>query len=137
VVSIGIVAGAAAAGYWIRLETVNRAIVAGLVLGPLVAALAQIHTLGIAVIVLAGIGCCGGLFVVPLNALLQERGHELTGAGRALAVQNFFENLAMLVFVGLYTVSAARGTPPSSTAWHFGLLILASIGVLAAWRRRT
>ena len=48
------------------------------------------------------IGICGGFFIVPLNALLQERGHETIGAGNALAVQNFAENIAMLVFVGGY-----------------------------------
>ena len=48
------------------------------------------------------IGACAGFFVVPMNALLQHRGHVLMGAGHSIAVQNFNENIGILVMVGLY-----------------------------------
>lgn len=136
-VSVGIVAGAAAAGALIRIENANRALVAGLLLGPLVGSMALIGSMPAAIAALVGIGACGGLFVVPLNALLQERGHETVGAGRALAVQNFCENLMMLGFVGLYGVAVARGFTPNALAAGFGALLLAGIGALALTRLRT
>ncbi|HSQ05870.1 MAG TPA: lysophospholipid transporter LplT [Burkholderiales bacterium] len=134
VVSIGIVAGATAAGIWVKLETVNRALVAGLLMGPLVLALSHATTLTAAVLWLGVIGFCGGFFVVPLNALLQDRGHAMIGAGRALAVQNFFENGTMLLFVGLYSIATTYAVPAVPTAFGFGIVILVCIGLVAASR---
>ena len=136
-VSVGIVAGAAAAGALVRLESVHRALYAGLLLGPLVATMSFITGMHGAIAALVGIGACGGLFVVPLNALLQERGHETVGAGRALAVQNFCENLMMLSFVGLYGVAVTQGLKPDTLAGYFGALLFVCIGALALTRRRT
>jgi LPLT family lysophospholipid transporter-like MFS transporter len=134
VVSIGIVIGAALAGLLIKLENVNRALLGGLLLGPLVLLFAQQTTLIPAALLLAAIGAAGGLFVVPLNALLQERGHRSVGAGNALAVQNLWENLAMLAFVGIYAL--AGGLPVVQTAMGFGVLVLAGLGLLALTRLR-
>ena len=133
--SVGIVIGATAAGLWVSLGKVNRALFGGLLLGPLVMALAGVHGLGAAYGLMAAVGACGGFFVVPLNALLQERGHETVGAGQALAVQNFIENLAMLLFVGLYSAASGGGLPVNVSAAAFGLLILACLLALAAGRR--
>jgi LPLT family lysophospholipid transporter-like MFS transporter len=80
------------------------------------------------------IGACGGSFVVPLNALLQERGHMTIGAGNALAVQNFAENIAMLFFVGGYSWATAMGMPITMVMLGFGLVLLLFIGTLAAFR---
>jgi LPLT family lysophospholipid transporter-like MFS transporter len=57
------------------------------------------------------IGILGGFFVVPLNALLQERGKQTVGAGNAIAVQNLGENLAMLLMLGLYSLAVKVGVP--------------------------
>lgn len=133
VVSIGIVAGAAMAGMWISLANVNRALIGGLLLGPVILALAFVTDLTAAMICMAAIGVCGGLFVVPLNALLQEQGHNTIGAGNALAVQNFFENIAMLVFVGAYSLAALTISVLFTVA-AFGLVLLLAIAVLAVFR---
>jgi LPLT family lysophospholipid transporter-like MFS transporter len=133
-VSIGIVLGAAGAGLWISLAKVNRALIGGLLLGPVILALASVHDLTLAAALMVAIGICGGLFVVPLNALLQERGHETIGAGNALAVQNFAENIAMLSFVGAYSWAAAAGVPIATTIIGFGSMLLAIIGGLAVFR---
>ncbi|HMC13141.1 MAG TPA: lysophospholipid transporter LplT, partial [Gallionellaceae bacterium] len=133
-VSIGIVLGAGAAGMWISLGNVNRALIGGLLLGPFVLALGFLHNLTPAAVLMVAIGICGGLFVVPLNALLQARGHETIGAGHALAVQNFAENISMLVFVGMYSVVIAIGIPVAMVSIGFGLILLVLIGVLAAYR---
>ena len=135
-VSIGIVLGAAAAGAWITLTNVNRALIGGLLLGPVVLALALVHSLSLAYLLMIAIGICGGLFVVPLNALLQERGHESIGAGHALAVQNFFENLSMLLFVGGYSLAEGAGVGIGASVTGFGLLLLLAIGALAVLRLR-
>jgi LPLT family lysophospholipid transporter-like MFS transporter len=135
-VSIGIVLGAAAAGLWISLANVNRALIGGLLLGPVILALAFVHTLSMAYVLMAAIGLCGGLFVVPLNALLQERGHESIGAGNALAVQNFAENIAMLVFVGGYSAATKAGAPVGASVAGFGLLLLLLVGALVRFRLR-
>jgi LPLT family lysophospholipid transporter-like MFS transporter len=135
-VSIGIVLGAVVAGLWISLANVNRALIGGLLLGPVILMLAFVHDLTLAYLLMAAIGLCGGLFVVPLNALLQERGHESIGAGNALAVQNFAENIAMLVFVGVYSSTAAGGASVNVSAAVFGTLMLLVVGGLTALRKR-
>jgi len=134
--SIGIVFGALAAGGFITLASVNRALPGGLLLGPLVVALAWSPAMIPAAILLVLIGACGGIFAVPLNALLQERGHQSTGAGHAVAAQNLFENLSMLLFVGLYAgMEASRMTAVTSVA-VFGILLCAGLLVLTIWRLR-
>ncbi len=135
-VSIGIVLGAVGAGLWISLVNVNRALLGGLLLGPVILALAFVHDLTLAATLMVAIGICGGSFVVPLNALLQERGHETIGAGNALAVQNFAENIAMLLFVGVYSMAVAAGVPVPTIVIAFGLLLLVFIGALALLRLR-
>lgn len=134
-VSIGIVGGALLAGLWVTLGTVNRALIGGFLLGPLVMALALIGNLWLAVIVLVALGAAGGLFVVPMNALLQERGHETIGAGRALAVQNFWENTAMASFVGLYVLLTQIGLPIQASLFLFGAFLVLAVGWVA-WLRR-
>lgn len=133
-VSIGIVLGAVGAGLWISLAKVNRALIGGLLLGVVIFALAFVNNLGVAYAVMIAIGICGGSFVVPLNALLQERGHETIGAGNALAVQNFAENITMLLFVGGYSLATGAGVSISLTIVGFGLLLLVVIGALS-WMR--
>jgi LPLT family lysophospholipid transporter-like MFS transporter len=133
-VSIGIVLGAGAAGIWITLAKVNRALIGGLLLGPLIFGLAFVHDLTTAVILMIAIGMSGGFFIVPLNALLQERGHETIGAGNALAVQNFVENIAMLLFVGGYTWAIEENISVSIIIIGFGLVLLAVISLLAFFR---
>lgn len=134
VVSLGIVLGAILAGLLVRLENVNRALLGGLLLGPLVMFFAIQESLVPAALLLAGIGIAGGFFVVPLNALLQERGHQSIGAGRALAVQNLWENLAMLLFVGIYAL--LESLPVVNVALAYGLVVLTGIAALA-WSRRS
>lgn len=135
-VSVGIVLGAVGAGLWVTLANVNRALLGGLLLGPVILALASVHDLTLAAALMVAIGICGGSFVVPLNALLQERGHETIGAGNALAVQNFSENTAMLLFVGGYSWAAAAGVSITMTVIGFGLILLVVIGALALFRLR-
>jgi MFS transporter, LPLT family, lysophospholipid transporter len=88
-------------------------------------------------VVMVLVGSCGGFFVVPLNALLQERGREIVGPGNAIAVQNLAENAAMLVMIGLYTIAVRAGAPVVGTAGVFGAALAAAIGALWLYRVRT
>lgn len=135
-VSIGIVLGAVGAGLWVSLENVNRALFGGLLLGPAVLVLAFVHTFSLAIVLMIVIGICGGWFVVPLNALLQKCGHETIGAGNALAVQNFSENIAMLVFVGGYSLAMSIGISVTKIVIGFGAVLMCAIFAIAAIRMR-
>ncbi len=126
VLSIGIVLGAAAAGIWISLKTTGRALIGGLLLGPFIFVMAAVSDIGIAVLVMVLVGFCGGWFLVPLNALLQETGHLSVGSGKALAVQNFCENLAMLLFLGAYSFANNR-LPVMQSVRGFGIVIVMSM----------
>lgn len=133
-VAVGIALGAGLASVWIDLKTVNRALLPGLLLGPVIMLLTQTHSLIQTALLLVVTGLCGGLFVVPLNALLQERGHETVGAGHAVAIQNLFENLAMLAMIGLYTLSIEWGLDAARAGLCFGGLILLGLAPVAAAR---
>lgn len=136
VVAIGIAVGAAAAARWITLDTANRALPAGLMIGVLIMAFAHLSSLGASYALLVLIGACGGFYVVPLNALLQERGHETVGAGHAIAVQNFCENLIMLLMLGFYILLARAGLSVVEAATGFGAAVLIGIAGLAWLRLR-
>ena len=135
VVAVGIVIGAGLAGKYVTLDKAERALPAGVLIGVAVCVLAFTTHLPMAYTIMVVIGACGGFFVVPLNALLQERGHRTVGTGHAIAVQNLAENAAMLVMVGLYTLAVRAGAPITSLAAGFGAALALSIGTLWLHRR--
>lgn len=137
VMAIGIVLGAVLAGRFVRLSQVERALPAGVALGLLLCAMAATHRLPPALALMALLGACGGFFVVPLNALLQERGHLTVGAGHAIAVQNLAENGAMLLMIGAYGLMARSRMPVGTVATGFGLALATAIAALAIVRWRT
>jgi hypothetical protein len=82
------------------------------------------------------IGILAGLFVVPMNALLQHRGHVLMGAGHSIAVQNFNENIGILVMVGVYALMLRAGIGINVAIVMFGVFVSAAM-VLVMIRHRT
>ena len=110
--------------------------IAGMLIGALIMALMQVNSLPPAVLLLVLIGFCGGFYVVPLNALLQTRGHESVGTGHAIAVQNFFENTMMLLLVGLYALLIGAGIDIVSVASLIGGLVLLSVTAIGILRWR-
>ncbi|WP_293791707.1 lysophospholipid transporter LplT [uncultured Pantoea sp.] len=134
-VAIGIVMGAAAAAKLVTLQTVRRCMPAGVLIGVMVVVFALQTSLLNAYLVLMLIGALGGFFVVPLNALLQERGKASVGSGNAIAVQNLGENTAMLLMLGLYTVAIKLGAPAVATGVGFGAIFAVAIAVLW-WKGR-
>ncbi|MCM7513203.1 lysophospholipid transporter LplT [Enterobacter hormaechei] len=135
-VAVGIVVGAGAAAKLVTLETVARCMPAGILIGAGVLFFSLQHALlpGYALLLLIGI--LGGFFVVPLNALLQERGKQTVGAGNAIAVQNLGENMAMLLMLGVYSLAVKAGAPVVAIGVGFGALFALAIAGLWVWQRR-
>ena len=135
-VAVGIVVGAGAAAKLVTLETVARCMPAGILIGVGVLFFSLQHALLPAYALLLLIGMLGGFFVVPLNALLQERGKQTVGAGNAIAVQNLGENMAMLLMLGIYSLAVKAGAPVVAIGVGFGALFALAISGLWVWQRR-
>ncbi|MNC02355.1 Lysophospholipid transporter LplT [compost metagenome] len=135
-VAVGIVVGAGAAAKLVTLKTVARCMPAGILIGVGVLFFSIQHSLLPSYIILVLIGILGGFFVVPLNALLQERGKHSVGAGNAIAVQNLGENTAMLLMLGLYSLAVKTGAPIVGIGIGFGAVFALAIGWLWVWQIR-
>lgn len=104
VVAIGVAVGAAASAKMIPLKKSLTVIPLGIAMGIVVMCMTMVNSVVIAYPLLILIGVLSGFFVVPMNALLQHRGHVLMSAGHSIAVQNFNENLSILTMLALYAV---------------------------------
>jgi MFS family permease len=104
VVAIGVAIGAVLAARIVTLRKSVHVIPMGIAMGVFVMVMIFVHNTVIASILLVLIGILSGFFVVPMNALLQHRGHILMGAGHSIAVQNFNENLSILIMTSLYSL---------------------------------
>ncbi|MDQ6989969.1 MAG: lysophospholipid transporter LplT [Mariprofundaceae bacterium] len=123
-IALGIACGALLAPIIIPMAQLRRARFAayGLALGIL--SLMLVTDLNTARTLLFFTGICGGLFVVPINAVLQDIGHQSVGSGRAVAVQHFFENLAMLIAIAAYTWAAQAGVASTTSMLVLGVFVL-------------
>jgi MFS transporter, LPLT family, lysophospholipid transporter len=136
VVALGLALGAVIASLRMRLVDGPRVIPMGIALGLLVSGLIFIRSPWMAAPFLILLGFIGGFMVVPMNALLQHRGHNLMGAGRSIAVQNFNENLAILLMGFAYSFSTAHGISSLGAIAGFGgVVALAMFGILQ-WHKR-
>ncbi len=135
VVAFGTAAGAIAASMRIRLERATTVMPLGMLMGGLVIAMIFIHHLWIAVPFLVAMGALGGYIVVPMNALLQHRGHNLMGAGRSIAVQNFNEQACILALGAFYTASTGMGLSAFGAIALFGTVVVASMALIQLWYR--
>jgi MFS transporter, LPLT family, lysophospholipid transporter len=133
-VAIGIALGAVMASGLVSLNNVNRVIPPGILLGVVIIGFAHVTHLTSAILMLILVGILGGFYIVPLNALLQERGEESVGSGHAVAVQSFVENCAMLGFVGIYIAMSRAGMPVVQSATIFGSVVLIGVSLLAIFR---
>ena len=104
VVAFGIALGAALAARIVALSNATKVLPLGVLMGVGVITMIAVNQLQSAVILLTLIGAFAGFFVVPMNALLQHRGHVLMGAGHSIAVQNFNENIGVLVMLALFSL---------------------------------
>ncbi len=136
VVAIGMAAGAVAASMRMRLEDGPRVITLGIVMGLLIIMLIFITNVWVAAPFLILLGALGGFLVVPMNALLQHRGHNLMGAGRSIAVQNFNEQACILALGAAYSLSTGVGLPTFAAITAFGLVIAGFMWLIKGWYRR-
>ena len=128
--SIGIIVGATAVPRLIPLEQLSRCRYAAYMMAVFILVLAMADTLWLARSAMFVIGISGGLLIVPLNAALQELGHQSIGGGDAVAIQNFFANVAMLAAVAIYGFSASLEASPTVSLYVLGILVwVASLSV--------
>ena len=152
VVAVGTAAGATWASFKARLDEAEKVIPLGVVLGLLVIVMNGIYWIPqtplqiwtwqtdlrvvVAAVFLLILGGVGGYLVVPMNALLQHRGHNLMGAGRSIAVQNFNEQLCILVLGGLYVGMEWGGLSSMTAIIIFGVAVVAVMLYIARWYAR-
>jgi LPLT family lysophospholipid transporter-like MFS transporter len=135
-VALGVALGSVIAARYISLENSVKVLPAGIVMGLLVIAMVWVTEWHFAAILLFMIGVLSGFFVVPLNALLQHRGHLLIGAGHSIAVQNFNENLGILLLSGAYTLMVRANLQINHIVVIFGLFVIVSMSMINRLYRR-
>jgi MFS family permease len=123
VVAVGVAVGAALAARFITLRRSVKVIPLGIAMGLIVLVMNFVRDLELAVPLLILVGGLSGFFVVPMNALLQHRGHILMGAGHSIAVQNFNENLSILAMTGLYYAMIKADLSIYAVITLFGLFV--------------
>ncbi|MBP6395932.1 MAG: lysophospholipid transporter LplT [Giesbergeria sp.] len=133
VVAIGTAAGAILASMRMRLDIATRVIPLGIAMGVLLVLMVFINSIWVAVPFLIVLGGLGGYLVVPMNALLQHRGHNLMGAGRSIAVQNFNEQAAILGLGLLYSLSLKLGLSVFGAITVFGVVVAGAMWLIRFW----
>jgi LPLT family lysophospholipid transporter-like MFS transporter len=135
VVALGIALGAALAALLVSLRNAVKVLPLGVMMGIVVMVMIFVTRVETAIILMTLIGALAGFFVVPMNALLQHRGHVLMGAGHSIAVQNFNENLGVIVMLAMYALLVHWGLSINAAILLFGLFVAATMG-LVMWRHR-
>ena len=133
VVAIGIIFGAIIVAGGISLKNSLKVLPMGIVMGLVIPAMTFVGDIEIAVFLLILIGALGGAFVVPMNALLQHRGHVILSAGQSIAAQNFNENLNILLMLGIYSLMIYLELPVNNIIWIFGLFLSFTMS-LVLWK---
>jgi MFS family permease len=132
VVAFGVIFGAGMAGHMVALHQAHRVLPLGLWLGISLPALVFSKSLWIAIPLMLLTGFAGGMLMVPMNALLQNRGYKLLTAGRSIAVQGFNENASVMIMLGVYSGLLALEFP---LKWVMTLMgIFMTLGILYLMR---
>ncbi|MDR2032766.1 MAG: lysophospholipid transporter LplT [Azoarcus sp.] len=132
-VAVGIAVGAVLAARFVSLRKATSVIPLGIAMGLMMFVMPHITDLRLAQGALAIIGLLGGFFVVPMNALLQHRGHVLMGAGHSISVQNFNENLSILVMLAGYALLSWLGWSINTMIYIFGIFLVSSMYLIKRW----
>jgi MFS family permease len=136
VCALGIAGGAVLASMTVRLDRAVQVIPLGILMGLVVILMDMVRSVWLAVPLIIVIGALAGFFVVPMNALLQHRGHHLVGAGRSIAVQNFNENASILVMIALYSLLIQHGLSIYWVIALFGALLAGTMFLIQRWHHR-
>lgn len=135
VAAVGTVIGSICAGY-VPLKRALSVLPVGVVMGLAVLFMPIVHETWAVYSVLLLIGGLSGFFVVPMNALLQHRGHVLLSAGHSIAVQNFNEQLNILIMLALYSLMLWLNLPINIIIIIFGVLVSTLMLVFIRWNHR-
>lgn len=133
VVALGTAVGAIVASMRMKLDRATSVMPLGILMGLLVIAMNFITNVWVAAPFLILMGALGGYLVVPMNALLQHRGHNLMGAGRSIAVQNFNEQACILGLGAFYSLSAGLGMSAFGAITAFGVVVAGVMYVIQRW----
>jgi hypothetical protein len=131
--AIGIAIGAVLAAKYIPLKRATQVLPVGIAMGIAVISMVSMRWMPAIYVVLILIGTIAGFFVVPMNALLQHRGHVLMSAGHSIAVQNFNENVSILVMLALYALMIRFDFRIQSVIVIFGLFISIAMYIVMRW----
>ena len=132
-VAVGIAIGSVLAAKFVKLDHAVKVLPVGIAMGLMVLLMIPVTSPLLATVLLVIIGAMGGYFVVPMNALLQHRGHLLMGAGSSIAVQNFNENLSIFAMLALYAWMEKMDFSITIIILVFGLLLS---GIMTALYRK-
>jgi len=135
VVIIGSVLGAVTAATITKLDRATKVIPLAIGVGILMIGLNFITNVWMAAPFLVVLGALCGFLIVPMNALLQHRGHNLMGAGRSIAVQNFNEQACILVLGALYVGMTKFGLSAFVAIGVFGVLVAVTMDLIRRWHR--
>ncbi|WP_332777636.1 lysophospholipid transporter LplT [Polaromonas sp.] len=135
VVAIGTAIGAIMASMRMRLDQATSVMPLGIAMGLLVILMNFIGNVWIAAPFLILLGGLGGFLVVPMNALLQHRGHNLMGAGRSIAVQNFNEQACILSLGAFYSLSTGMGMSAFGAITAFGVVVAGFMWLIQRWHK--
>jgi MFS family permease len=130
IVAVGIAGGAVFAARFVPLKNAPSVLKLGVAMGLIVPLMTLVHSLAGSIPLLIMIGALAGYFVVPMNALLQHRGHVLLSAGHSIAVQNFNENLNVLLMLGLYTLLIKADMHVNVVIIIFGLFVAGTMALV-------
>jgi LPLT family lysophospholipid transporter-like MFS transporter len=133
VVAIGTAVGAVVASVRMRLDMATSVIPMGIAMGLLIIAMNFVGNVWVAAPLLILMGGLGGFLVVPMNALLQHRGHNLMGSGRSIAVQNFNEQACILGLGAFYSMAAGMGLSAFSAITAFGSVVVGVMWLIQRW----
>ena len=131
--AFGIAFGAVLAARTIPLKKSLRVLPAGIAMGGLLMMMTLVTYMPLVYALMIAVGAMAGFFVVPMNALLQHRGHVLLSAGNSIAVQNFNENLCILVMLSIYAFMLSIDVHINVAIIIFGTFMSSAIG-LVSWK---
>ncbi|MDX1670237.1 MAG: lysophospholipid transporter LplT, partial [Limnobacter sp.] len=137
VCAFGVAGGAIVAARMIPLKKSMRVLPVGIAMGAVTMGMVLVQDLVTAFILIVIIGAFSGFFVVPMNALLQHRGHVLMSAGRSIAIQNFNENFSVLSMLGIYALLISFDVHVNTVILIFGLFVMLTMMLVILRHRYT
>ena len=130
VVAVGLAIGSVIAAKLVPLEHAVNVLPLGIAMGAVIILMAWISDWHLAILMLILVGTLAGSFLIPMNALLQHRGHKLMGSGHSIALQNFNENSSILLMLGAYALMIQAEFSVKTIVIVFGLFIASTMGWL-------